>query len=97
MDGVSGINTAISGRAAGESSRQRLLGPHAWMVVRFDPATFRDLQRLCARCEYPTVPVGFEAGSRQSVWQKHRRNWATLGGLALLRWSAGVVALNQLA
>src|SRR6266567_1134552 len=34
-------------------SRQRLLGPDAWMVVRFDPATFRDLQRLCARCEYP--------------------------------------------
>jgi hypothetical protein len=40
-------------RARLRVSRQRLLGPDAWMVVRFDPVTFGDLQRLCARCKYP--------------------------------------------
>jgi Family of unknown function (DUF6455) len=73
--------------------RMAALGLDADTVARFDPATFRDLQRFCATCEYPELcRWDLRQNPANPMGQKYCPNWATLDGLGLLPWVAGIVA-----
>jgi hypothetical protein len=72
--------------------RMTALGLDANTVAWFDPATFRDLERLCARCEYHELcRWHLKQDHANPIWQKYCPNWATLDALGVLPWSAGSV------
>ena len=73
--------------------RMAELGLDANTVARFDPITFRDLQRLCATCEYhERCQWNLRQAYANPTWQKYCPNWATLHSLRVLRWSAGLIS-----
>lgn len=58
-------------------------------VVRFEPATFRDLQRVCTMCKsHRQCASDFAHGAPVSTWESYCPNTGTLAALSAMPWAA---------